>query len=300
MAIEPSGVTGVYAAAVTVFNEDLSINPAATIEHFEWLLDNGCDGVLVFGTTGEANSLSVQERLDFLAKLGNTSLPRERLMVGTGSPALPDSVALSKAALDIGVFETLLLPPYYYKNPVEDGLFEFVRRLIADVDDERLKLLLYHFPQMAGVPWPDSLTKNLVEEYNGVVTGMKDSSGDWDHMAGLLKDILGFRLFCGSEVFLTKTLDAGGPGTISATVNVTAPKAQQVFQAWNKDEDTAGLQAELDAQRKAIEGVPASSAIKAILAEKRGMPGYRHVRPPFRPLSDDQEKALFDRLDKVM
>lgn len=297
MAEEPSGMTGVYAAAVTVFNDDLTINAAATLEHFEWLLDSGCDGVLVFGTTGEANSLSVAERLAFLKELGKTDIPRNKLMIGTGSPALPDSVALSRAAMEIGVYETLLLPPYYFKNPSEAGLRAYVEGVIDGVADEHLRILLYHFPQMAGVPWPDTLTEALVEDHNGVIVGMKDSSGDWDHMKDLLLKILGFRMFTGSEAHLSKVLDAGGPGTISATVNLTAPRAQKVFSGWKQEKDTVVDQAILDAQRDAFTGVPLVSAIKTALAIRRNKPQYRITRPPFRALSRDQEKALMDKVN---
>ena len=141
-------IKGVMAAGLTAFNDDLSIDVHGTIAHSRWLLANGCDGVLLFGTTGEANSLSLKERLYFLDVLGASDLPMDRMMIGTGCCALPDTVDLTRKTLEIGIESALMLPPFYYKNPTDDGLFAHFARVLEQVADPRLKVYLYHFPQM--------------------------------------------------------------------------------------------------------------------------------------------------------
>lgn len=290
-----TGPAGVVAASLTAFKPDLSIDTERTLAHARWLLANGCDGVLIFGTTGEANSLSVSERLEVIEAIGKSDLPKDKLMIGTGCCAIPDTVALSKAALAAGVVRLLMLPPFYYKNQSEDGLYAAFATAIDRINDPRMKIFLYHFPQMSGVPIPDAVTAKLIKNYPGIVVGMKDSSGDFEHMKKMLTEHPGFELYSGTEKYLLDVLRLGSPGTISATVNVTCAQAAKVYANW-KSEDADALQAEMTAQRIAMESAPAASAMKEMIARHTGDSNWRTVRPPFVPISDERYAALEEKL----
>ncbi|MGE3337453.1 MAG: dihydrodipicolinate synthase family protein [Alphaproteobacteria bacterium] len=285
---------GVFAANLTPYDADGAPDRARFVGHAKWLLANGCDGVAPLGTTGEANSLSVDERLGLIAALGEAGITGARLIVGIGCTAIPDTVRLAKAALAIGAGGCLMLPPFYYKGASEDGLFAAFAETIERTGDERLRLYLYHIPQMSGVPLPLPLIERLVKAYPRIVVGMKDSSGDWENMRTTLSAIPGFQLFPGTEEFLLAGLRHGGVGCISATTNVTCAQAQRVYAGWQGGEADA-LQAHLTALRKSFDGLPAIPVLKAYLARARGDAAWRRVRPPFLAASEASLATLDGR-----
>ncbi|MHC4945203.1 MAG: dihydrodipicolinate synthase family protein, partial [Planctomycetota bacterium] len=147
----PGLPNGFLAASLTPLTGDLKIDQAALVKHCRWLLDHGCDGVAPFGTTGEANSFTVAERLEAVEALAASSLPAHCLIVGTGCCAFPDTVRLTRSVVNCGMSGALLLPPFYYKKVSEQGLYEFFDRVIQEVAEPALKIYLYHFPAMTGV-----------------------------------------------------------------------------------------------------------------------------------------------------
>src|SRR5829696_9287601 len=169
-----AGAKGVLAAVLTPMDGDLYPDHAAFAAHSQRLLAAGCHGLSVFGTTGEANSLSVDERLAALEALVESGVPPETLLPGTGSCAFTDTVRLSRAALEAGTAGALVLPPFYYKGVGDDGLFRFFAEVVERVGDDRLRLYLYHIPQMTGVDLGLSLISRLIDTYPGVVVGTKD------------------------------------------------------------------------------------------------------------------------------
>ena len=217
---------GVFAAALTPLGDDLSPDHEALTAHYRRLLDQGCDGIVCLGTTGEANSLSVDERLALLEALGKTDLPG-KLVVGTGCCAVPDTVRLSKKACEIGVAGVLVLPPFYYKGPSDDGLFAAYAQTIEDIGETDLKVYIYHFPKMTALDMGLGLIGRLIEAFPGTVVGLKNSSGDWGNISAMLEAFPGFDVFAGSEEFLLPTLRLGGPGCMSATVNLLAPQTAE-------------------------------------------------------------------------
>lgn len=295
---QPSPPRGVYAAVLTPFGDDLAPNTKAFLAHCRWLLANGCDGLAPLGTTGEANSLSLAQRLALVEASAAAGLPMERCIIGTGSCALADAVTLTKAVLGAGASGALLLPPFYYKNPAEDGLFAFFAEVIERVGDARLKLYLYHFPQMSAVPVTPSLILRLKSAYGDTIAGVKDSSGDWSYTANLLKEIPGFGVYSGSEQFLLANLRAGGAGCISASTNVTAALAQAVFRAWQLPNADA-LQEALTAARLALQAFPFQGGLKELVARLTGDRQWLNVLPPNRPLSPAQREQLFAKLRDV-
>ena len=293
-------ITGVMAAGLTAFNTDFSVDVQGTLDHSAWLLENGCDGVLLFGTTGEANSLSMTERLSFLETLGKSSLPMDKMMIGTGCCALPDTVELTKKTLDIGIESALMLPPFYYKNPSDDGLYAHFARVIEAVNDPRLKVYLYHFPQMSAVPFSHELIARLLADFPGVFCGVKDSSGDFENMKAMAEKFDGFDVFAGTERYLLDVLKAGGVGTITATGNVTSTLCGAVYAAWKADSVEAdAIQEELTTQRLALQNYPAAAALKELLARKSGKDSWRTVRAPFLPLPADKAEQLVADMDKL-
>jgi 4-hydroxy-tetrahydrodipicolinate synthase len=282
---------GVFAAALTPLRDDLSIDHEAFAEHCQWLLANGCDGVAPMGTTGEANSFSVAERIEALDRLIDAGIPADKLLLGVGCCALPDTVALTRHALAYHIGGVLALPPFYYKNVSDDGVYAAFDQVIQRVADTRLQLYLYHFPQMSGVPIGLAVVARLIERYPTTVVGMKDSSGEWNNMQAICERFPGFRLYAGTERYLLAILRAGGVGCISATTNVTAALAHDVYiRRESHRADT--LQQHLIGVRDAIETFPAIAALKHLTAERTGRERWRNLRPPLVPLDPARATAL--------
>jgi 4-hydroxy-tetrahydrodipicolinate synthase len=297
----PNGPSGVFAAALTPITDALAPDKAALIAHCRWLLANGCDGVAPLGTTGEATSFSVSERMAILDALAESGIPGERLIVGTGSTAFPDTVELTRRAVAIGAAGALVLPPFYFKNPSEDGLFAFYSEVIQRVGDGRLRLFLYHFPQMSSVPIGIGLIERLMARYPKVVAGAKDSSGELGNMIAMAR-IPQFRVFSGTERLLLPVLEAGGVGCITAGANIIAPITGQLYAAWRRSgasADAKRLQDEVTRQRLLLDGFPMIPGMKAMLARRFGLPQWRNVRPPIVRLAAAQEAALFGKMDEA-
>jgi 4-hydroxy-tetrahydrodipicolinate synthase len=286
------GFAGVIAPVLTPFGEDGSPDGERFTEHARWLLATGCTALAPFGTTSEANSLGLDERMELLEELVDDGIDPARLMPGTGTCSLSDSIVLTQHALDLGCGGVLMLPPFYYKGPSEDGLHRYFAEVIEGVGDDKLKVYLYHIPPMAQVGFSLPLIGRLTREFPDTVVGLKDSSGDWSNTAAILAEYPQLEVFPGSEVFLLDGLKNGAAGCISATCNVSATAIRQVYDSW-KTPDAEGLQAGITAIRKAIQAYPMIPALKALIAHYRGDPGWAKVRAPFVPLpAADSEKAV--------
>jgi len=290
-----SDLRGVYAAVLTPFTDTLEPNLKAFVAHCHWLLAHGCDGLAPLGTTGEANSLSVAQRLALIEAAAGGGVPMGKCIFGSGSCALADAVAVTKAAVAAGSGGALLLPPFYYKNPTEDGLFAFFSEVVQRVGDRRLRLYLYHFPQLSTAPITVSLVARLKREYGDTIAGLKDSSGDWQTTATFLKEVPGFGVFSGSEQFLLPNLRAGGVGCISASTNVTAPLARPVYAAWRASEADA-LQQALTEARLIFQSYPLQAALKEMMAVITGDASWRVLLPPNHSLTMAERAELAARL----
>src|ERR1043165_758312 len=215
-------IEGVLSPVVTPFRKDYSPDAERFVKHCKWLLAHGCAGLAVFGTNSEANSLSVEERMQLLEALIAAGVPPDRLMPGTGCSALPDSVRLTAHAAKLGCAGVLMLPPFYYKGVSDDGLYRSYSEIVQRVGDSRLRVYLYHIPHVSGVPISVGLIARLLEAFPDTIAGIKDSSNDWNNTRQLLDAFRerGFAVFAGSETFLLQTLRAGGVGCITAGANV--------------------------------------------------------------------------------
>lgn len=286
---------GVLTAVLTPLHENFAIDHAAFAEHCRWLLANGCDGVAPMGTTGEANSFSVGERADALERLIAAGIPKERILIGTGCCAIPDTIALTRHALDNGVVNTLMLPPFYYKDVSDDGVYAAFDQIIQRVGDARLKIYLYHFPQMSGVPITHRLIDALLKKYPNTIVGMKDSSGDWNNMRNICERYPSFRVYAGTEKMLLAILRAGGVGCISATTNVSCRLAGELFEKWTTHEADV-LQEHLSTVRNVMEKCPRIAVLKRLVAERTAQPHIQTLRPPLMPLTAAEAKQIMIEL----
>jgi 4-hydroxy-tetrahydrodipicolinate synthase len=291
--METEQFSGVLSPAVTAFTGQLEIDAERTVAHFKWLLQKGCDALVVFGTTSEANSLSVAERTSFLEYAVSSGIDPRKLLPGTGCCSLPDSVVLSKHAIGLGCPGVLMLPPFYYKAVSDEGLFRYFGTVIERVGDDRLRIYLYHIPPISQVGISFDLIGRLTAEFPGVVIGIKDSSGDLEHTRQLIDRFApgGFRVFPGNEMHLLPALRAGGKGCISAFANINPALLQEVFQKWQKPE-AESLQQEVERQGRALRKYPVIPALKTILAESRKDPVWENVRPPLVALSSAQREGV--------
>ncbi len=296
-----SNAQGIFAAVLTPLDGDLAPDRAALARHCRWLRDNGCDGLAVLGTTGEANSFSVDERMRLLEGLIEDGIPGNALMPGTGCCAFTDTVQLTRKAMELGAAGVLMLPPFYYKNVSDDGLFASYAEVIERVGDSRLRIYLYHFPQLSGVFLGHDLIERLLKRYPDTIAGMKDSSGDVQNMIRNAHTFPGFGVLSGSDEFLLPLLKEGGVGCITAVSNVSAFLAAEVLAAWRQgDVETAEqVQTRLTAVRNAISALPLSAALKEVMARHTGDDDWFNIRPPLTRLNATQVADLFITLKSL-
>ena len=289
---------GVNAAVLTPMKDDLSVDLDRMAKHCRWLLANGCNNLGVLGTTGEANSIGLNERMDALQELIARGISAAKMMPGTGVSALTDTVVLTKHAADMGCRGALLLPPFYYKNPTDDGLFAYFSEVINRVGG-RIKYYLYNFPQQSAVPFSVELIGRLLKAFPGTIKGVKDSSGNYDngraYVANFAKD--GFEVYAGDDTLLRPLLLLGSAGCITAAANVNSPIAAQVYADWINDRGAAAHET-LSATRRAIVSAPAAiPALKALMARHTGDNAWHNMRPPHLKLTGEQQAKLFATFD---
>ncbi len=290
--------SGVLSPVVTPFNADLTPDADRLIHHCQWLLSQNV-GLAVFGTNSEANSLSVDEKIELLDRLVDAGIDPGRMMPGTGCCALSDSVKLTRKAVELNCRGTLILPPFYYKGVSDDGLYDSYARIIDQVGDARLNIYLYHIPQMSSVPIPLNLIERLIANYPDTIAGIKDSSGDWDNTKAMLdRQWDNFRVFAGSESLLLANMRNGGAGCISATANVNPAAICRLYDEW-QDEHSDIKQKNLDEVRGIFQKYPMIPALKAAMAHYGKDPAWTTVRPPLVTLTGDQQAALAADLKKI-
>jgi 4-hydroxy-tetrahydrodipicolinate synthase len=291
-------ITGVLSPVVTPFKADLSADAERLVRQCRWLLSQNV-GLAVFGTNSEANSLSVDEKIELLDRLVAAGLDPARMMPGTGHCALPDSVRLTAHAVKLGCGGVLMLPPFYYKGVSDDGLFRSFAEVIERVGDSRLRVYVYHIPPVSQVPITTGLVERLLEAYPAQTAGMKDSGGDWKNTQAFLDAFAksGFDVFAGSETFLLQNMRNGGAGCISATANVNPGPIARLFDTW-QNADADQQQARLDEIRGTFANFPMIPALKAAIAHYGGDASWGTVRPPLVDLTPAQATALVSELDR--
>ena len=295
-------MAGVTTPILTPFNDDLSFAPDLYIRHAAWLLENGIHYIAPFGTTGEALSMSLEERLAAVDALIDGGIDPAVLMPGAGLCNLPETLTLCRQALDRGCRAVMLLPPFFYKNASDDGLYAYFNRLIETLDRADLRICLYHIPPLAGIGFSPSLTGRLAREFPGTVIAYKDSSGNFDNTRAVIAAAPEISVFPGSELFLRQGLGHGGMGCISATCNVNPSGVRHTYDVATgaKEGDLDRLNDEMTAFRKTVEGYAPIPAMKGLLAKLRNEPRWRNVRPPFLPAGEMDTKLLIEKLGKML
>jgi 4-hydroxy-tetrahydrodipicolinate synthase len=282
------------APVLTPFLEDLSPDFDLFVGFCRWLASQGA-GLAVFGTNSEANSLTVEERLELLSHAIEGGIDPSRLVPGTGACAIGDAVRLTRAAVQAKCAGVLMLPPFYYKQVSEDGLFGSFAEVIERVGEQGLQILLYHIPQVSGVAISPGLIERLRKRYPRIVVGMKDSSGDMNYTKAAILRFPGFKVYAGSDALLLGTLRLGGEGCISATANVNPAAIVKLREDWQKD-DAERRQEAMARLRKIFEGLPMIPALKAAVAHHGKCARFAQVRPPLMKLNEAQAGELTARL----
>jgi 4-hydroxy-tetrahydrodipicolinate synthase len=287
-------LSGVIAAVATPIGEDGAPDLKRAVNLARTLLDNGCDGLNVLGTTGEATSFSRDERKAVMSAYKAEGLPLDRLMVGTGAAAVSDAVALTRHAAELGFAGVLVLPPFYYKGVPDDGLVAYIGTLVQATADQPIPIYLYHFPAMSGLPWHVALIQRLLQSFPTRIVGLKDSSGDMAFARSVAAISPDFAVFPSTEAALLEARSGAFAGCISATANLNADLCAR---AWR-----AGDQAALDAAvtiRKLFDGKPLVSGVKALLAHIHGDLALARVKPPLSALSAPDRTAVVAGHDAV-
>ena len=280
---------GIIAAAPTPV--DLTGVPQKNdfLEHCDWALNNGCDGLNILGSTGEANSFDIATRKKIM-KWSAENLPKERLMVGTATPSLSETIFLTRYADDLGYNIALVLPPYYYKPVNETGLVKWFSDLHKNLDTKKISIYFYNFPQMTGITIPVNVIKSLVEIYPKRFKGIKDSSGDLKYCASLVSASTNLMVFPSSETTLQNAVSSGFAGCISATVNITAELCGRLWKD-RKNPNTEIIK-EISHVRGAITGPNLIPGVKYLIGKRCKNNIWENVLPPFVPLSDTEADFL--------
>jgi 4-hydroxy-tetrahydrodipicolinate synthase len=312
--ISPSSerIRGVLAPVLTPFKPDLAPDRERFIRHCRWLLSQNC-GLAPFGTTSEANSMATDERISLLDALVAAGIDPLRMMPGTGCCSINETVALTAHAVKHGCAGVLMLPPFYYKDVSEEGLYRYFSEVVQRVGDARLRIYLYHIPPVAIVGITPKLVERLLKAYPNAIAGMKDSSGDWNNTKTFLDAFAEtarparteFDVFVGSESFLLANMRNGGAGTISATANVNSAAIHELYtvaSAVSADVDLESQQARLNVVREVFSSRKFRSmiaALKQAIAIYANDPEWARVRPPLVELTTEQAKLLAEQLKAV-
>jgi 4-hydroxy-tetrahydrodipicolinate synthase len=288
-------IAGVFCASVTPVTAVLAPDHAAFVAHCRQLLEQGCDGIALLGTTGEANSFSGSERKALLEAVVASGLPAERLLPGTGVAAWTETVELTKHALSLGVTRVVMLPPFYYKGISDDGLFAVYAEIAERIGDSRLQVVLYHIPQFSAVPITFPVIERLRARYPTTFVGIKDSSGDLANMTAMVERFRGFSVLAGADPLMLPLLRRGGAGCITATSNLVASDLAFIYRHHAEKAHAAEVeaaQARVVAARSRVSQFAQIASIKTLIARKTGHTEWKNVRPPLLPLTETEAAQL--------
>ncbi len=290
--MQVEGIRGLIAPILTPFNDDLSVATSLYVDHAKRLFDQGCAGIAPFGTTGEALSVGIDERIAAIRDLIDGGIDAARMIPGTGLSNVADTARLSRACLDMGCAGVMTLPPFYFKSVTEDGLYRHFEQLIATIGSDA-RIYLYHIPPIAIVGVPPALAARLHADFPDQIVGIKDSSGDWDNTRALL-NIDGMIVYPGSELPLLDALELGAPGCISATANINAVDIVRVLDLYERG-DIAGAQAlheRVKRFRLLVQDYAPIPAQKRLLAISTDDARWANVRPPLTAMSEEVGREL--------
>jgi 4-hydroxy-tetrahydrodipicolinate synthase len=295
-------IHGVFCASATPVLDDGTPDHAAFAIHAKALLAEGCDGVALLGTTGEANSFSISQRQGLLERVIAAGVDPQRLLPGTSQTNVADTVTLMRHAVEAGVKATVVLPPFYYKGVSDEGLFRFYAEAIEGVGRDDLRVVLYHIPPIAQVGLSVELVGRLLEAFPGIVVGIKDSSGKLESMQQFASTFQDFSVLAGADPFMLPLLKSGGAGCITSSSNLIGKHLRVVFDHFfdpAQAEKVEAAQARINAWRDLSNAYVQLPTIKAMLAKRRNHPGWTRVRPPLVELTPAEISNVWNKMAEL-
>lgn len=295
-------IHGVFCASATPVLEDGTPDHAAFAAHCHALLQEGCDGIALLGTTGEANSFSIVQRQSLLDKVIAAGIDPQRLLPGTSQTNVADTVTLMRHAVDAGVKATVVLPPFYYKGVSDEGLFRFYAEAIEGVGSNDLRVVLYHIPAIAQVGLSLELVGRLLETFPGIVVGIKDSSGQLESMQKFASSFADFSVLAGADPFMLPLLRSGGAGCITSSSNLIGKHLRVVFDHWHDADATVLVdhaQERINAWRDLSNAYVQLPTIKAMLARRRNHAGWTRLRPPLVELTPAEIEHVWTQMAEL-
>ena len=296
-------INGVFSASLTPINEDCSINLNLFLSHCQWLLKQNLTGLAIFGTTGEANSFNVDQKIQALEFLIDNNIKPNQLMPGTGQCSISDTVRLTKKCSFLKVPAVLVLPAFFYKGVTDEGIIEYYKRIIEEVGDNALQYILYHIPQISGVPISFNVIEKLIKSYPHNVVGLKDSSGDIDNMLKITKLFSDFSLFSGNDSLALKVTKHGGAGAITATSNISGRLLSFIINNYKKEalidnfQEFQLLQEEI---RQTLTTHEPVSALKAFMSVRYNKDEWNRINPPLHKINNPQNHKTIIGLVKLI
>lgn len=290
---------GVITPVLTPFNDDLSVAADLYLEHVGGCLADGAHYVSPFGTTSEALSHSARERMEQVERLVTSGTARaDQLMPGTGLCALEETETLCRHAVELGCAAVMTLPPFFFVNATDEGLYRYFSTLIERIGSDRLKICLYHIPQMTRIGISPALAARLNEAFPEIVVALKDSSGDWENTRATIEAAPGLSVFPGSESLMCAAMKLGGGGCISASCNSNVAAIRAVFELARAErwEEAEAAMAPVNAHRKAIQDGGLIHALKAWKAHVSGDARWLTLRPPL----EDADPSWGPRLAETL
>jgi len=299
-------ISGVYCAVITPIKNNLSINKDLHLRHCQSLMKKGLDGLIIFGTNGEASSFSVTQKIKSIEFLLENRIDASNLIIGTGSSSLEDAIELTQFSLKIGAKASLLIPPFYFKNVTDDGVIDYYRNVIEQTGDNNFKFLLYNIPQHSGVTINFNIIENLIKLYPNNIVGLKDSTGNMDNMLKTIKYFNDFAVFCGNGAMALHTTRRGGAGAITGDANISAKLLSFIIHNIKREKEIDNfedLQALMEKIRNVLSTHEQISLLKAYYSIADNMEEWNNVMPPLKridnPSNNKQVTALLDLVEQI-
>jgi 4-hydroxy-tetrahydrodipicolinate synthase len=286
-------IHGLWPAMLVPVTPNGAIDRARAIAHSRRMLARGCDGVTLFGTTGEGPAFSTSERKDLLEALLGAGVPGDQIIVTTSACALPDAIELGRHAAALGCRRQMFMPPFYFRHPRDAGVVEAVSQFVRGVDDPALKLLLYHIPGLSSVSFSHASVATLAQRHPGQVIGVKDSSGDLGHSLALARAFPALSILVGAEQHVAATMLVGGSGSVNGLANIAPGLMRRVVDAPAAvTPDDERLMHQLLALLSVLPELPFVSVYKTMLAEQTGDDAWLNVRAPLCPLDNTEAQSV--------
>lgn len=296
-------ITGVFCAATTPVDAKGAVRLDLFAEHCRALLDEGAHGIALLGTTGEANNYSGAERRALLEAALDIGITGDQLLPGTSACSVPETIELTRHAVEHGAKACVLLPPFYYKGVSDDGLLRFYADVIEGVNDSRLKVILYHIPQVTQIPISHDLIARLIAAFPDTIVGIKDSAGDIENMKAMVARFDNFAVLAGADPLLKPLLEAGGAGCITATSNLRVDALRVVFENWQDPQAkdvVAEAQDRIDTWRALTNAYVQLPTVKTLVARARGDLDWLNTRPPLVPLTEAERNDVWAQMDALL